>query len=481
MSSQPDPYKILGVSKTAEPSEIRTAYKKRALSCHPDKEPNEDLKAQKQEQFQKLLTAYETLSDATKRAKFDERMRILEERLANLNVNRTGEYQPRNPTTPYKSRSSAPPTTESYAYNKTARPRQHSPFSPGRSMPEDTYDVPKTYPTERPSRRSSTYDTPPRKSDKWREEYENRHEEKRRRDKEERVRRKSEDVAKREAEDMEKKAKDEAARVEEKIRKSKEKERAKEAAKRHFERKAYDTSKARATDRRVKKELYPDEESDFDDDYTGSPKAERKKSSSKEKRSQSAPRASASTPEITGSDYTQTLQSALNYISNKQGKIAKSGTTDTPSARRTRRMSEDSPKKPSHRKSMPDEPFHKPPAMSRGATFPSTTAYHSPPKYHRNPTVENEYRPKPSYRNSPRTVGEESVPYRNSFSRVSRDTGMSAFHSVAYDAYDYSAMAPTSWNDFRAVPNVASVRPFTQADVVYSNQYPTDYTGHYAS
>jgi len=63
-----DFYEILGVSKEASSSEIKKAYRKKAIEFHPDKNPG-DVKAE--ENFKKAAEAYEVLSDADKKAKYD--------------------------------------------------------------------------------------------------------------------------------------------------------------------------------------------------------------------------------------------------------------------------------------------------------------------------------------------------------------------------------------------------------------------------
>ncbi len=63
-----DFYEILGVSKEASAGEIKKAYRKKALEFHPDKNPG-DLAAE--ENFKKAAEAYEVLSDADKKAKYD--------------------------------------------------------------------------------------------------------------------------------------------------------------------------------------------------------------------------------------------------------------------------------------------------------------------------------------------------------------------------------------------------------------------------
>jgi DnaJ-class molecular chaperone len=63
-----DYYKILGISKAASQSEIRTAYRKLILKWHPDKNGNKKKASQK---FCEIRKAYETLSDAGKRGAYD--------------------------------------------------------------------------------------------------------------------------------------------------------------------------------------------------------------------------------------------------------------------------------------------------------------------------------------------------------------------------------------------------------------------------
>ncbi len=64
-----DYYKILGVERSAEKSEIKTAYRKLAMEYHPDRNQG-DKKAE--EKFKEINEAYQVLSDPEKRAKYNQ-------------------------------------------------------------------------------------------------------------------------------------------------------------------------------------------------------------------------------------------------------------------------------------------------------------------------------------------------------------------------------------------------------------------------
>jgi molecular chaperone DnaJ len=63
-----DYYEILGVSRTATPDEMKSAYRKLALQYHPDRNPGNK---EAEEHFKEVTEAYEVLSDAAKRSQYD--------------------------------------------------------------------------------------------------------------------------------------------------------------------------------------------------------------------------------------------------------------------------------------------------------------------------------------------------------------------------------------------------------------------------
>ena len=62
------PYEVLGVKRDASPDEIRKAYRKLAKQLHPDLNPG---KPEAEARFKSVTAAYDLLSDADKRARYD--------------------------------------------------------------------------------------------------------------------------------------------------------------------------------------------------------------------------------------------------------------------------------------------------------------------------------------------------------------------------------------------------------------------------
>lgn len=64
-----DYYEVLGVSKNADATEIKKAYRKLALKYHPDKNPGDK---EAEEKFKEAAEAYDVLSNEEKRRRYDQ-------------------------------------------------------------------------------------------------------------------------------------------------------------------------------------------------------------------------------------------------------------------------------------------------------------------------------------------------------------------------------------------------------------------------
>lgn len=70
MAFDKDPYKVLGVRKSATQPEIKSAYRQKAKETHPDKNPNDQEAAK--DRFSDVAAAYEILSDDDSRRRYDQ-------------------------------------------------------------------------------------------------------------------------------------------------------------------------------------------------------------------------------------------------------------------------------------------------------------------------------------------------------------------------------------------------------------------------
>ena len=68
MANKRDYYEVLGVAKTAQADEIKSAYRKLAMKHHPDRNPNDK---SAEDKFKEAAEAYEVLSNGDKKAIYD--------------------------------------------------------------------------------------------------------------------------------------------------------------------------------------------------------------------------------------------------------------------------------------------------------------------------------------------------------------------------------------------------------------------------
>lgn len=73
MENPKDYYRLLGVSRTASASAIRRAFRRLAKECHPDAGAGSSA-----DRFREIQAAYETLTDADRRRRYDETLGRIE-------------------------------------------------------------------------------------------------------------------------------------------------------------------------------------------------------------------------------------------------------------------------------------------------------------------------------------------------------------------------------------------------------------------
>ena len=73
MAEKREYYEVLGLSKGASESEIKSAYRKLAMKYHPDR--NQGNK-EAEEKFKEINESYAVLSDADKKAKYEKNLNM---------------------------------------------------------------------------------------------------------------------------------------------------------------------------------------------------------------------------------------------------------------------------------------------------------------------------------------------------------------------------------------------------------------------
>lgn len=273
----PDPWKALGVERDADKSEIRAAYKKLVLKCHPDKVQDPTLKAKKADEFQKVQEAWELLNNDAEKAKYEQKLRLAElQRAAKVQQdvkNSPNTSVPRAKYAAFDIRTAEPPSR--YRSSPSGGKVYSHPHYTTRSHEE--MPTSRVYPlyddTDKYARRATSYEKPKKRDEERRERDERR---RRKEDEEYRTREKERDRERdrdRERE-KEKSDKDREARKAEKKRleREREKERHREADEKARRRVPYVEPYATA---------YVNEPYEDDVKFVTSSRSEKKRSSSR--------------------------------------------------------------------------------------------------------------------------------------------------------------------------------------------------------
>ncbi|MDB5329879.1 MAG: dnaJ 1 [Phycisphaerales bacterium] len=72
MATKRDYYEVLGVTRTADAEEIKRAYRRLAMKYHPDRNQGDNGGGESELKFKECSEAYEVLSDAGKRQRYDQ-------------------------------------------------------------------------------------------------------------------------------------------------------------------------------------------------------------------------------------------------------------------------------------------------------------------------------------------------------------------------------------------------------------------------
>ncbi|KAI1407627.1 DnaJ-domain-containing protein [Hypoxylon sp. FL1857] len=325
-SLPPDPYKILGVSKDVQLSEIRSAYRKLVLKCHPDKIQDPKLKEEKQKEFQQVQQAYELLSNEAERSKYDDKVR-LEELRRDRGMTSTSTSSPRTSKrheTKYYDVREAEPRPSTFSSSSPHNVYGHTP--PSRSWDDDIYARRGFDEKPRYARKTASYEYDREKIRK--------EDDRRRREEEKEWNREKEKAKEREREIREMERQKEREALREKERKEEKEAAKKEKDRREKERKE-DKKRSEKDRRKESDEKHRRHKSPYIENFTeeeviymttsSSSKPDKKKSSSSRKYEEvpapPPPRETSRPPPTSDRERknSETLESAIRYLSRSGG------------------------------------------------------------------------------------------------------------------------------------------------------------------
>ncbi|KAF9766955.1 hypothetical protein IL306_000544 [Fusarium sp. DS 682] len=323
-TTTPDPYEILGVAKDAQLPEIRSAHRKLVLKCHPDKVQDPTLKAQKQDEFQRVQTAYELLADEKARKRYDDQARLAELR-EQMRAKAAASASSRPSATASPSSSRPTPTSTTYKYEIRTNDRSYK--ADRQSSPVRGYSYSRSYEDEHPRAADIFEGVRTVRREKSYQDKSSKREEREREKELDRAREKEYAREMREREKERDREREKRRRAEEAIRRAEKETKEAEKEVRRAEKKSRDKSRKRDTEEK-KRHVKP-----YIETYDGEPissKSEKKKSSKKHDERRERDRSShrEEVPPTTSSmhpppipvEYQDKTHAAINYIQASRSK-----------------------------------------------------------------------------------------------------------------------------------------------------------------